>query len=261
LSGPQRASSAADMVTTDNRTIFTNIVSMARQICFVSEKAEKTGVLGGLDFMLLQNLSYAIAQQVTLVEMPSTSTPIAGSPPSSPPRAVDVKTSKRKFKQQQASEPTASTTSVTTAKRRRKEEASVTPVRPNLPSANTATSDDEPAKECLDCGRTKTNQWRSGPKGMSTLCNACGMRYTRRMKRQVTPTLTASNSTANSTVMRRESSVLDSPLCGHESDHSLSPVSSPLPFHHHHSSPMLDDSSVAPNHQQEKRSNLYTLLN
>lgn len=63
----------------------------------------------------------------------------------------------------------------------------------------------------------------------------------------------------------RRNSVLDSPLCGHDSDHGLSPVSSPLPFDHNHHqqpSPMLDDSAPDLQHQQqEKRSNLYNLLN
>ncbi|KAL6642320.1 hypothetical protein ACP70R_020501 [Stipagrostis hirtigluma subsp. patula] len=32
------------------------------------------------------------------------------------------------------------------------------------------------AKSCLHCGSTETPQWRSGPMGRSTLCNACGVR-------------------------------------------------------------------------------------
>jgi hypothetical protein len=86
------------------------------------------------------------------------------------------------------------------------------------------------------------------------------MRYTRRMKRQVGVPALSPNVT-------RRNSVLDSPLCGHDSDHGLSPVSSPLPFDHNHHqqqpSPMLDDSSAPDlqHHHQEKRSNLYNLLN
>ncbi|KAH7431954.1 hypothetical protein KP509_07G000700 [Ceratopteris richardii] len=34
----------------------------------------------------------------------------------------------------------------------------------------------EPRK-CLHCGSTKTPQWRAGPMGPKTLCNACGVRY------------------------------------------------------------------------------------
>ncbi|CAM0950146.1 unnamed protein product [Alopecurus aequalis] len=32
-------------------------------------------------------------------------------------------------------------------------------------------------KTCLHCGTSKTPQWREGPKGKGTLCNACGVRY------------------------------------------------------------------------------------
>jgi len=33
------------------------------------------------------------------------------------------------------------------------------------------------AKRCLHCGSSSTPQWREGPMGRSTLCNACGVRY------------------------------------------------------------------------------------
>lgn len=32
-------------------------------------------------------------------------------------------------------------------------------------------------RKCLHCGAEKTPQWRTGPKGPKTLCNACGVRY------------------------------------------------------------------------------------
>ncbi|KAM0914810.1 hypothetical protein ACQ4PT_011284 [Festuca glaucescens] len=32
-------------------------------------------------------------------------------------------------------------------------------------------------KTCLHCGTSETPQWREGPKGRGTLCNACGVRY------------------------------------------------------------------------------------
>ena len=33
------------------------------------------------------------------------------------------------------------------------------------------------ARKCLHCATDKTPQWRSGPMGPKTLCNACGVRY------------------------------------------------------------------------------------
>ena len=32
-------------------------------------------------------------------------------------------------------------------------------------------------RSCLHCGAEKTPQWRTGPMGPKTLCNACGVRY------------------------------------------------------------------------------------
>lgn len=34
-----------------------------------------------------------------------------------------------------------------------------------------------PPRRCSHCGVTKTPQWRSGPLGAKTLCNACGVRF------------------------------------------------------------------------------------
>ncbi|GJV88247.1 GATA transcription factor 11-like protein [Tanacetum coccineum] len=38
-------------------------------------------------------------------------------------------------------------------------------------------SDDVGVKKCAHCEITKTPQWREGPTGPKTLCNACGVRY------------------------------------------------------------------------------------
>ncbi|KAI9189699.1 white collar 2 type of transcription factor [Blastocladiella emersonii ATCC 22665] len=35
---------------------------------------------------------------------------------------------------------------------------------------------------CIDCGTTKSPEWRKGPTGAKTLCNACGLRYAKRVK-------------------------------------------------------------------------------
>lgn len=37
--------------------------------------------------------------------------------------------------------------------------------------------DATPIRKCLHCGTLKTPQWRAGPMGPKTLCNACGVRY------------------------------------------------------------------------------------
>lgn len=39
------------------------------------------------------------------------------------------------------------------------------------------TSPDSAPRRCLHCASEKTPQWRTGPMGPKTLCNACGVRY------------------------------------------------------------------------------------
>jgi len=35
------------------------------------------------------------------------------------------------------------------------------------------------SKQCLSCGTERTPQWRIGPNGRRTFCNACGVRFLR----------------------------------------------------------------------------------
>ncbi|CAI9786109.1 unnamed protein product [Fraxinus pennsylvanica] len=44
-------------------------------------------------------------------------------------------------------------------------------------SNNAATADCSGSRKCLHCTTDKTLQWRTGPMGPKTLCNACGVRY------------------------------------------------------------------------------------
>jgi hypothetical protein len=254
----------------DKSSVFYKIAHMARQVCQMSEKAEKTGTLAGLDYVFLQSLGLSISQHIALIGAPSPASSAGTTPPASPPPRADAK---RKHGSNQHSELKKAATPVPSAstKRRKKEriEGATEPVAPE--------PTEEPPKSCRDCGRTKTNQWRSGPEGMSTLCNACGMRYTRRLKKQGCHA-TSDPVCSFSPVSSRCASVLDSPIFGQESDHGLSPVSSPLPFSSHlHQptanllSPMLCDDTHAPQQQYrhhdhaklaaEKRSTVYTLLN
>ncbi|KAL5214366.1 hypothetical protein ABZP36_003518 [Zizania latifolia] len=49
---------------------------------------------------------------------------------------------------------------------------------PPLPSAGAGAAPPTPGdRRCSHCGVQKTPQWRAGPEGAKTLCNACGVRY------------------------------------------------------------------------------------
>ncbi|KAI9222406.1 hypothetical protein BC828DRAFT_378502 [Blastocladiella britannica] len=37
-------------------------------------------------------------------------------------------------------------------------------------------------RACIDCGTTSSPEWRKGPTGAKTLCNACGLRYAKKIK-------------------------------------------------------------------------------
>lgn len=53
-------------------------------------------------------------------------------------------------------------------------------IKITLPANPTATHHDHPSqavRKCLHCEITKTPQWRAGPMGPKTLCNACGVRF------------------------------------------------------------------------------------
>ena len=39
-------------------------------------------------------------------------------------------------------------------------------------------------EECMQCGTTRTSQWRDGPYGRKTLCDACGAKRRRAIKKQ-----------------------------------------------------------------------------
>lgn len=36
---------------------------------------------------------------------------------------------------------------------------------------------------CLQCGTTQSPEWRAGPEGPKTLCNACGLAYYKKNKK------------------------------------------------------------------------------
>ncbi|CAD6333165.1 unnamed protein product [Miscanthus lutarioriparius] len=67
------------------------------------------------------------------------------------------------------------------SKSAKKKEAPTTPVPNNAAAAAAAAAASAAAagegRRCLHCETDKTPQWRTGPLGPKTLCNACGVRY------------------------------------------------------------------------------------
>jgi hypothetical protein len=52
-----------------------------------------------------------------------------------------------------------------------------TDVRPMATDSIITASGKKMRRGCLNCQAQKTPQWRMGPEGPKTLCNACGVRY------------------------------------------------------------------------------------
>lgn len=51
-------------------------------------------------------------------------------------------------------------------------------------SPSTSSSFVDPDKKCVQCGTSNTPLWRRGPKGPKTLCNSCGIHWSRGLKKK-----------------------------------------------------------------------------
>ncbi|PKI56369.1 hypothetical protein CRG98_023254 [Punica granatum] len=60
-------------------------------------------------------------------------------------------------------------------KKKKKIKPAAAPLGPTNGNQNPPST--QPVRKCLHCEITKTPQWRAGPMGPKTLCNACGVRY------------------------------------------------------------------------------------
>lgn len=61
------------------------------------------------------------------------------------------------------------------------------PMNHPFPISTQAAEEDAEERMCTWCSATKTPLWRAGPAGPRTLCNACGVRYTRMRKNGMAP--------------------------------------------------------------------------
>lgn len=63
--------------------------------------------------------------------------------------------------------------------------------------AGSISPEDGPRRGCLYCHRQHTPQWRLGPTGPKTLCNACGVRWMKSLRGKATFALTLPENAAN----------------------------------------------------------------
>lgn len=123
------------------------------------------------------------------------------------------------------------------------------PVKKNPPKVATVKKKDFPelgvsageGRKCMHCATDKTPQWRTGPMGPKTLCNACGVRYKSgrlvpEYRPAASPTFVLtkhSNSHRKVMELRRQKEVLRA----HQPQQFL------LDHHHNHHQDMIFDSS------------------
>lgn len=73
------------------------------------------------------------------------------------------------------SRPVVKMTKQASGEQKKKKRIKLPPQVPGEPNENTPMQGS--VRKCLHCEITKTPQWRAGPMGPKTLCNACGVRY------------------------------------------------------------------------------------
>jgi len=50
---------------------------------------------------------------------------------------------------------------------------------------NTNMKESQPVRSCISCGTTTTPLWRAGPTGPKSMCNRCGIKWTRAMAKKL----------------------------------------------------------------------------
>jgi Zn ribbon nucleic-acid-binding protein len=130
------------------------------------------------------------------------------------------------------------------------------------PQSSSSTSSSKRGKKtsgrvCAECRTDNTLQWRLGPDGQASLCNACGQRFQRRKQAM------AQNS--NNGNQQHHKSEPHSPG-RNTSDETVRPVTSPSPAssppsHHHIKREPVASPTHAGGSCGERRSDIYSLLN
>lgn len=163
-----------------------------------------------------------------LLLLSPTTTTTSSQPPPPPEQDVVV------------SVPHAPTTTGTTTTIPKKTTVKATPKKKETPAEGSTGAGE--GRRCLHCATDKTPQWRTGPMGPKTLCNACGVRYkSGRLVPEYRPAASPtfmltkhSNSHRKVLELRRQKEVLR----GQQQPHTHTQF-----LHHHHQNMMFDASN------------------
>ncbi|GAA6055671.1 hypothetical protein JCM3770_003404 [Rhodotorula araucariae] len=99
--------------------------------------------------------------------------------------------------------------------------------------AGSRASSSNTGKMCQNCGRADSPEWRSGPNGAKTLCNACGLRWAKAQKQATGQTSGGSSGRSGGSSGNTSNSSLASPssVLAAFQPMSISPASSQAPTH------------------------------
>ncbi|KAG0340835.1 hypothetical protein BG004_006261 [Podila humilis] len=86
----------------------------------------------------------------------------------------------------------------------------------------------QPPGRCLSCDSSDTPEWRRGPDGARTLCNACGLHYAKLLKRQNEQKLQQTPKLTPAADVMKTVTMYDGPSSGRYHDDHLQIISFPL---------------------------------
>ncbi|KAL4178706.1 hypothetical protein AMTRI_Chr13g116450 [Amborella trichopoda] len=127
------------------------------------------------DLAELEWLSTFVEESFSLPSLPESSDPLAGKPNSRPEPSLPSRA--RSKRSRIASTWASRIMTVSSPSPDSEFPVSLKSVTGTKPSKRTSFSGEFSGRKCTHCLTEKTPQWRCGPMGPKTLCNACGVRY------------------------------------------------------------------------------------
>eukprot|EP01113_Clastostelium_recurvatum_P010894 TRINITY_DN1547_c0_g1_i1.p1 TRINITY_DN1547_c0_g1~~TRINITY_DN1547_c0_g1_i1.p1 ORF type:complete len:334 (+),score=74.41 TRINITY_DN1547_c0_g1_i1:98-1003(+) len=167
---PDYMGEECDSISSEARSKWASIRDLSASIT----KRARTGVKTGIQREILHDVRREIEQMMECLDSIADMAPLddCADPRSTSNRSPIIggsgASSSAGQTQDQDYEPKRVPLSTPSAKRRRS---------PATPKNN--------SPYCLSCGTTHTPEWRKGPDGKKSLCNACGLHYAKMIKREV----------------------------------------------------------------------------
>ncbi|GJN94652.1 hypothetical protein Rhopal_007735-T1 [Rhodotorula paludigena] len=96
-------------------------------------------------------------------------------------------------------------------------------MRKGSSDAGSRASSSNTGRFCQNCGRTDSPEWRSGPNGNKTLCNACGLRWAKAQKQAAAAASSSGSPSSTAPVPQLSTAMLNSMTISPAASQSASP--------------------------------------